>query len=90
MSVVSSGAAAIDAVGSLRPDVVLLDVRLGESDGIEAAQAIRATFPKVGIVIYTGDEDELARASAHGFEHVLLKGAIADDLVAAIDAAGRR
>lgn len=83
-AVVATAHAAVEQARAAEPDVVLLDVRLQGTDGIEAAVAIRAAFPAIGLVIYSGDEDDLARARSLGFEHVLLKGAMTHDLVAAI------
>ncbi len=85
--VVATGEAALEAIGTTAPDVVVLDVRLERSDGIEAALAIRAAFPAVGVVIYSGDEGDVGRARSHGFEQVLLKGAMTHELITAITTA---
>jgi DNA-binding NarL/FixJ family response regulator len=85
--VVETAQAAVERAGTAAPDVVLLDVRLQGTDGIAAAVEIRAAFPDVGLVIYSGDEDDLERARALGFEYVLLKGAVTNELIAAITAA---
>jgi len=61
---ISSGEEAVDAASRLRPDVVLMDIRLsGEMDGIDAAGEIRRRFniPVVYLTSYAG-EDTLARA----------------------------
>jgi DNA-binding NarL/FixJ family response regulator len=90
-SVVGEAADGIDAVtqaSQLRPDVVLMDVRMPRLDGIEATARIRATegAPRV-IVLTTFDLDEYVyaglRAGASGF---LLKDTRAADLVTAIRA----
>jgi DNA-binding NarL/FixJ family response regulator len=87
IGVVSTAHAAVEHAGAATPDVVLLDVRLQGTDGIQAALEIRAAFPAVALVIYSGDEDGLERARALGFEHVLLKGAMTHELLAAITTA---
>lgn len=87
VAVVATAEAAVEAADAAAPDVVLLDVRLQGTDGIEAAVAIRAAGPSIGIVIYSGDEDDLERARSLGFEHVLLKGTVTQELLAAIVAA---
>ena len=69
----------------LRPDVVILDVRLAELDGISAAVEIRRVAPDTRIVIYSGDEASLQQANDAGFPDTLLKGAIADDLIELVD-----
>lgn len=52
-----SGEDAIDAVGKLRPDLVLLDVRMPGIGGIEAARRIAGEHPGVVVVLITVDED---------------------------------
>lgn len=71
---------------ALRPDVVLMDVRMPERNGIDATAAITSALPEVKVLILTTfDLDEYAfaglRAGASGF---LLKDTRPDDLVAAI------
>jgi DNA-binding NarL/FixJ family response regulator len=80
------GVAAVDAVVSTRPDLVLMDVRMPKVDGIEATRRIRAlpAPPKV-LILTTFDLDDYVfsglRAGASGF---LLKDTLAADLVAAV------
>jgi DNA-binding NarL/FixJ family response regulator len=82
----SDGAEAITAVRALRPDVVLMDIRMPVLDGIEATRVIVADEPAPRVLILTTfDLDdyvyEALRAGASGF---LLKDARADELVAAV------
>jgi DNA-binding NarL/FixJ family response regulator len=82
------GRAAIDAVAQLRPDVVLMDVRMPGMDGIEATRAIVEANPQSRIIILTTfDLDEYAfaglNAGASGF---LLKDAQPAELATAIRA----
>ncbi|WP_182113282.1 MULTISPECIES: response regulator transcription factor [unclassified Actinotalea] len=80
------GRAAVDQVTALRPDVVLMDVRMPNVNGIEATERIVAAHPDTRVLILTTfDLDEYAfaalRAGASGF---LLKDARPAELVAAI------
>jgi DNA-binding NarL/FixJ family response regulator len=80
------GREAIAAAAAHRPDVVVMDVRMPELDGIAATEAIVQQNPGVRVLILTTfDLDEYAfaglRAGASGF---LLKNAPPDELVAAI------
>lgn len=81
----ADGAKAISLCEELQPDVVILDVRLHDLDGISAAVEIRRVAPGTRIVIYSGDESSLRRANDAGFPDTLLKGAIADDLLELVD-----
>ncbi|MFD5538469.1 response regulator [Streptomyces sp. NPDC127079] len=80
------GAEAVRLTGELRPDVVLMDVRMPGMDGIEATERIVAQCPEARVLILTTfDLDEYAfaglRAGASGF---LLKNAMPEELLAAI------
>ncbi|MEV1006945.1 response regulator transcription factor [Streptomyces sp. NPDC049881] len=82
------GEAAVAAVGALRPDLVLMDVRMPRMDGLEATRRIlevrEAPLPRV-LMLTTFDLDEYVfealRAGASGF---LLKDATAGELVHAV------
>jgi DNA-binding NarL/FixJ family response regulator len=84
----SDGREAVDQVRSLRPDVVLMDIRMPELDGLEAARRILNTngqdVPKI-LMLTTFDLDEYVyealRAGASGF---LLKDTPPEQLVSAI------
>ena len=67
-----SKAAALRAVKRLKPDIVLMDVRLQDSSGIEAARNILASHPTTRIIFltsYADDDSALAAvlAGAHGY-----------------------
>jgi CheY-like chemotaxis protein len=57
--VASTGADALRKVGMLRPDVVLVDISLGDESGIDLARRLVAT-PSTVILISTRSEAELA------------------------------
>lgn len=82
----SDGASAISQASALRPDVILMDVRMPGVNGIEATAAIAAAQPETRILILTTfDLDEYAfaglRAGASGF---LLKDTRPSELAEAI------
>ncbi|GAA4479849.1 response regulator transcription factor [Microbacterium panaciterrae] len=85
------GAAAIERAATLRPDVVLMDVRMPGVDGIAATEAIVRAHPGTRVLVLTTfDLDEYAfgaiRAGASGF---LLKDAQREELIAAVRAVHR-
>ncbi|HSZ42613.1 MAG TPA: response regulator transcription factor [Trebonia sp.] len=80
------GAEAIDLARRCKPDVVLMDIRMPGTDGIEATRRITADQPDVRVLVLTTfDIDEYAfgalRAGASGF---LLKDVRPAELVAAV------
>jgi DNA-binding NarL/FixJ family response regulator len=82
----SDGAMAVSMAADLRPDIVLMDVRMPGRDGIEATRDIVAAgLPAKVLILTTFDLDDYVyaglRAGASGF---LLKDTQPDDLVAAI------
>ena len=84
-----SGSEAVTAAGSVRPDVVLMDIGLPDMTGIEAARIIKSKFPNIAIVALTIHEDEeyffkMLEAGASGY---VPKRAAPDELLTAIRAA---
>jgi len=82
---------AIEKVELLKPDVVVLDIRLPGGSGIEACQHIADNFPQSKVIMLTSyAEDEMLfsaiRAGASGY---VLKQIGGEDLVRAIEAVGR-
>jgi DNA-binding NarL/FixJ family response regulator len=82
----ADGAAAVEQAVALRPDVVLMDVRMPRLDGVAATGKISARLPGTRVLIITTfDLDEYAytglRAGASGF---VVKDAPADELLVAI------
>jgi DNA-binding NarL/FixJ family response regulator len=84
-----TGHRAVELSSQLSPDVVLMDLRMPDLDGIEATRRISQGTSGAAIVVLTMFEDDdsvfaAMRAGAHGY---LLKGADKDEIVRAIRAA---
>jgi DNA-binding NarL/FixJ family response regulator len=86
VGVVETGEEAIEAVGRLDPQVVLMDVRLPGIDGISAVKRIHQTAPNVQFVVFSayGDKRLLTDAIAAGARGYVMKGAPPEDLLRAI------
>ena len=84
-----TGALAVDLAGSLAPDVVLMDLRMPDLDGIEATRRIVRSAPAPAVVVLTmfEDDDSVFAAMRAGARGYLLKGADQDEIVRAIRAA---
>ncbi|MFB8051523.1 response regulator [Streptomyces rubiginosohelvolus] len=83
----TTGAEAVSVVRELRPDVVLMDVRMPETDGIRATEQILATLedPPSIVVVTTFENDAYVYDALHaGAAGFLLKRAAAEELVQAV------
>ena len=83
----SDGAEAADLALRLRPDVVLMDIRMPDTDGVEATRRIHAggAGNTRVLILTTFDLDEYVYAALHaGASGFLLKDTLAADLLAAI------
>ncbi|MET1058910.1 MAG: response regulator transcription factor [Nocardioides sp.] len=84
----ADGEAAVREAQLLRPDIVLMDVRMPGLDGVEATRRIRERVPGVAVLVLTMFEDDATvftamQAGARGY---LLKGAEQDEIVGALRA----
>lgn len=68
---------AVQVVADQRPDVVLMDLDLGASSGVEATRDILRAHPQVGVLVVTmlGDDESLFASIRAGARGYLLKGA---------------
>ncbi|MEP4548024.1 MAG: response regulator transcription factor [Saccharospirillum sp.] len=87
----SDGVEALEALNTLSPDVILMDIRMPRLDGIETLKTLTAQGSAIPVIILTTfDDHELVlsaiRAGARGF---LLKDVSLESLVEAIDAVHR-
>lgn len=89
MTVVAEATTARDAVPlaeSVRPDVVMMDIRLGDGSGIEVTQELLARLPETRVIMLTAmeDDDALFAAINAGAVGYLRKAVPNADLVRAI------
>jgi CheY-like chemotaxis protein len=78
----ASGTEALSAVEQLEPDLVLLDLRMPDMDGIETAARIRATHDRTVVVLMSSDPraDPHASTAAAFVAKERLKAAVLRDL----------
>jgi two-component system NarL family response regulator len=89
VGVASDGRQSIDLARGLKPDVILMDIRMPRCDGLAATRAIKAEMPDAKIIILTTstEDDDLFEAIKSGACGYLLKSIDTDELVAALDQA---
>lgn len=85
------GQEAIAQAGSLRPDVILMDIAMPGMDGLEATQQIKTKWPDIGVLVLTMHRTddyffEMLKAGASGY---VLKGAQTDELIDAVRVVSR-
>lgn len=85
----STGAEALTAASLLAPEVVVMDLRMPDLDGIEATRRLRQTRVPPAVIVLTmfEDDDSVFAAMRAGAQGYLLKGADQDEIVRAISAA---
>jgi DNA-binding NarL/FixJ family response regulator len=86
-----NGLEAVEKVKQLKPDVVLMDLRMPELDGVEAIRQISLTEPNVKFIILTtySDDDYIFKGIEVGARAYLLKDAPREELFKAIKAVYR-
>ena len=87
----ADGVEAIQQVEALRPDVVLMDVRMPKASGIEAARTLRDRVPEARIIMLTvsDDEEDLFESVKAGAVGYLLKEVSIEEVADAIRAVAR-
>ncbi len=80
------GVAACELAKELKPDVVLMDVRMPKMDGVEATRQIKRDMPGTVIIILTtfDDDEYVIKAMTYGASGYLLKDIGSEKLVEAI------
>ncbi len=86
------GREAVELCRSLDPDLVLMDVRMPEMDGLSATSAIKEEHPEIDVVMVTmhDNRDYTRKAMLAGAAGYVLKDATQDELTDVVRRAARR
>jgi len=86
-----NGSDAAEASKFLKPDVIVLDINLGDTNGLELVPQIKSLSPKTNILVLTmyGEEEYLQKALELGAKGYVLKKASDNELLTAIRTVGR-
>ncbi len=86
-----NGREAFEQIAELKPDVVLMDLRMPEMDGVEAIGKIKEKYPDINILVLTTyDTDaDIVRAVEAGATGYLLKDAPREELFRAVRATAK-
>jgi DNA-binding NarL/FixJ family response regulator len=81
-----NGFEAVEAVGRLRPDVVLMDLSMPGLDGVEATRRIAAQYPTSRLLVLTSfsEQSRILDAISAGADGYLLKHSDPDEITAAV------
>lgn len=84
----STGAEAVKMAQDLKPDVISLDIRMEDGDGLTALEKIRENMPDAKVLVLSTFDNPtyMARAHALGAKEYVLKGTSRDELVDSIHA----
>ncbi len=84
----STGREAVEAAAALAPDVIVMDIKMPDLNGIDATREIVPALPQVGILMLTmfEDDDSVFAAMRAGARGYTLKGADQAEIVRAIEA----
>lgn len=86
VAAVQDGAQAVEVVGQLKPDVVLMDLKMPGMNGIQATRLIRKQHSQVKVLVLTtfGDDEWVFDAIRSGASGYLLKGTPRAELIRAV------
>ena len=88
VGVAQNGQEAVELASALQPNVILMDVRMPEMNGVESARIISERFSEIRIIMLTtfDDDEYIIEALKYGASGYLLKNVPPEDLIAAIRA----
>lgn len=81
------GAAAVRIATAVRPDVVLMDINMGQSSGVDATREITVALPDTRVLVLSasGEHSDVLEAVKAGASGYLVKSASAQELIDAVE-----
>ncbi|MFN2147537.1 MAG: response regulator transcription factor, partial [Anaerolineales bacterium] len=82
----ATGRQTVELTSDLKPDIVLMDIRMPDMDGLQALGAIKASCPETSVIILTSfdNPEYLTRAISMGAAGYLMKDTTSESVVNAI------
>jgi len=87
INIAENGYLALQAIKKEKPDIVLMDIRMPQLDGVQCTKMIKERYPEIKIIILTtfDDDDYVFNALKNGASGYLLKGTSTEKLCEAIE-----
>ena len=83
----SDGLEALDLIEELKPQVVIMDVRMPRMDGVEATKRIKDRWPDLAVVGFSAFDEASAEMLAAGASAYVLKDFVSEELIMRLAAA---
>lgn len=86
IDLVANGNEVLESIKKEIPDIILMDVRMPEMDGVTCTQIVKKTHPLINVIVLTtfDDDEYIYNALKYGASGYLLKGVALDELKSAI------
>lgn len=82
---VGSGKEVVESIRRHIPDIILMDVRMPDMDGVQCTKFVKEVYPEIKVIVLTTFDDEyIFSALKYGASGYLLKGVSLDELTSAI------
>lgn len=87
----SDGLEALEKARQLKPDIILMDIKMPRCNGLEATRLIKVEMSEIKVIMLTvsDDEDDLFEAIKSGAQGYLLKNIRAEEFLALLDGVSR-
>lgn len=83
---VGSGKEVVESIRRHIPDIILMDVRMPDMDGVQCTKFVKEVYPEIKVIVLTtfDDDEYILSALKYGASGYLLKGVSLDELTSAI------